>query len=613
MRFYPFVFTGEVPCKEVRTPLNSITFNEERDEETCYGYCNDYQPHAVKRMFDYNNGMLYDMRWDDAGNLGQVSIAKLGDMFEAGRFLFWTEDSRMHTAIDEKFYSYYTYDHSGGSCASREQSQACLSYAEMEQRRRSQRRLKLVGDNCSMDVNAEYMNASSALNEPTFYPSAYMVLTNKGYTKHYYAGTERVAARLGGGGLYALYPVIGNDVELQKKADILFKQSIEQVNSRVLGENDLDCIMHNEYARAEFGKWIEGIPYQVRADVETEYWQFKDMVHSMLVDLNNGQEKEVYFYHSDHLGSASWITEGGGMAVQHIQYLPYGEPYIDQRAAGTTYSERFRFTGKERDEETGYGYFGARYMDHELMTMWLSVDPMADKYHSISPYAYCAWNPVKLVDPDGKEMTDFKDKKGNLIKHFEDGQDVSYVIKGTGAHEHFEYESGDITAKNINYQTGLAIQEQQSYNMQNNELKENDAGQTFCNYATQNVQQTVESIPGNDNVVTMGRANKMANDMTTSDNYITVSQQEALQYAEQGYLVVSSWINPTGQSGHVATLSVGSNRGKGREYANIGPAKYSGFTTFGASYGKNKRPHVQHHVYMRSSCKPVQIIASKPN
>ena len=61
-------------------------------------------------------------------------------------------------------------------------------------------------------------------------------------------------------------------------------------------------------------------------------------------------------------------------------------------------------TGKERDEETGYGYFGARYMDHELMTMWLSVDPLVDKYPSISPYAYCAWNPVKLVDPDGREL-----------------------------------------------------------------------------------------------------------------------------------------------------------------------------------------------------------------
>ena len=62
------------------------------------------------------------------------------------------------------------------------------------------------------------------------------------------------------------------------------------------------------------------------------------------------------------------------------------------------------FTGKERDEETGYGYFGARYMDHELTAMWLSVDPMADKYPSISPYAYCAWNPVRLVDPDGRAV-----------------------------------------------------------------------------------------------------------------------------------------------------------------------------------------------------------------
>ena len=73
----------------------------------------------------------------------------------------------------------------------------------------------------------------------------------------------------------------------------------------------------------------------------------------------------------------------------------------------------FVFTGKEKDEETGYGYFGARYMDHELMTSWLSVDPMADKYPSISPYAYCAWNPVKLVDPDGREVLDDWVKKSD--------------------------------------------------------------------------------------------------------------------------------------------------------------------------------------------------------
>ena len=84
------------------------------------------------------------------------------------------------------------------------------------------------------------------------------------------------------------------------------------------------------------------------------------------------------------------------------------------------------FTGKEKDEETGYGYFGARYMDHELMTMWLSIDPMADKYPSISPYNYCAWNPMKLVDPDGREIwiigdngNKYQYKKGKLYN--EDG------------------------------------------------------------------------------------------------------------------------------------------------------------------------------------------------
>ena len=63
----------------------------------------------------------------------------------------------------------------------------------------------------------------------------------------------------------------------------------------------------------------------------------------------------------------------------------------------------FTFTGKERDAETGYSYFGARYYDSDLSGLFLSVDPISDKYPSLSPYAYCAWNPVKLVDPDGKD------------------------------------------------------------------------------------------------------------------------------------------------------------------------------------------------------------------
>ena len=65
------------------------------------------------------------------------------------------------------------------------------------------------------------------------------------------------------------------------------------------------------------------------------------------------------------------------------------------------YQGQAPFTGKERDRETGFSYFGARYYDSDLSGLFLSVDPMADKYPSISPYAYCMWNPIILKDPNG--------------------------------------------------------------------------------------------------------------------------------------------------------------------------------------------------------------------
>ena len=105
-------------------------------------------------------------------------------------------------------------------------------------------------------------------------------------------------------------------------------------------------------------------------------------------------------------------------------FYDVNRPYITYKTNGF-YCQNF--TGKEKDTETGYGYFGARYMDHELMTMWLSVDPMADKYPSISPYAYCAWNPIKLVDPNGEEISDHIDENGYLIAHYDDGDDGVYV------------------------------------------------------------------------------------------------------------------------------------------------------------------------------------------
>ncbi|MCQ2275511.1 MAG: RHS repeat-associated core domain-containing protein [Bacteroidales bacterium] len=75
------------------------------------------------------------------------------------------------------------------------------------------------------------------------------------------------------------------------------------------------------------------------------------------------------------------------------------------------YYLNYAFLAKERDTETGLSYFGARYYSSNL-SIWLSVDPMSDKYPSLSSYVYCADNPVKLVDPNGEDW--YEDENGKM-------------------------------------------------------------------------------------------------------------------------------------------------------------------------------------------------------
>lgn len=70
-------------------------------------------------------------------------------------------------------------------------------------------------------------------------------------------------------------------------------------------------------------------------------------------------------------------------------------------------------SGKEKDAETGYHYFGARYYNSDL-SLWLSVDPMSDNNPSLSPYSYCSWNPMRLIDPDGRDDWELN-KNGELV------------------------------------------------------------------------------------------------------------------------------------------------------------------------------------------------------
>ena len=111
--------------------------------------------------------------------------------------------------------------------------------------------------------------------------------------------------------------------------------------------------------------------------------------------------EEIFFYHSDHLGSTSYITDAKANITQFDAYLPYGELLVDEHSS--TEEMPYKFNGKEFDQETGLYYYGARYMN-PVTSLWYGVDPLAEKYPSVGGYVYCMERPTKLIDSDGRKV-----------------------------------------------------------------------------------------------------------------------------------------------------------------------------------------------------------------
>ena len=86
-----------------------------------------------------------------------------------------------------------------------------------------------------------------------------------------------------------------------------------------------------------------------------------------------------------------------------MEYLPFGETLVEEHLNSN--NSPFRFNAKELDEETGNYYYGARYYDPKL-SIWLSVDPLAEKYPEWSSYNYVLQNPTRYIDPDGRSPID---------------------------------------------------------------------------------------------------------------------------------------------------------------------------------------------------------------
>ena len=246
-----------------------------------------------------------------------------------------------------------------------------------------------------------------------------LYIAPKGYTKHYYAESERVASRIGGGGLGDITRTIMNMEDL--------------LTDFWVGEDGLlwEEVWGSEFYETkheEFRNHLTDVMTCAGADPIVEdnrlvelrtYWQY----------IQDEGEQECYWYHPDHLGSSSWITFSDGEAIQHLHYLPWGENFVDQRS--TTWNAMYTFSAKEKDAETGYSYFGARYYSSDL-SIWLSVDPMSDKYPHQSNYVYCSNNPIKIFDPNGEDEWEVNESTG-VIKHYSnDKPDKLYVTSQDG-------------------------------------------------------------------------------------------------------------------------------------------------------------------------------------
>ena len=133
------------------------------------------------------------------------------------------------------------------------------------------------------------------------------------------------------------------------------------------------------------------------------------------------------YYLTDHLGSTRSLLDEEGTVTAAYDYWPYGKVLATTGAEST----HFRFTGHERDSESGLDYMLERSYANDI-GRFLRPDPMQGEYPGISPYAYAANNPLKYIDPDGRLLYFVNQKNGKIAKiNDRGGSTVDHFYVGT--------------------------------------------------------------------------------------------------------------------------------------------------------------------------------------
>ena len=325
------------------------------------------------------------------------------DSLGTERRMYWDEDNRLMVLSDNGKTSRYTYNAAG------------------------ERIIKSHGDLEGVYINGAPQGITFHETEDyTIYPAPIITVTKNRFTKHYFIGDKRVASKLGVGKFSNVYGISGNNVtagqkdyaarmmQIEKQCEEYYKSlgtppgvptmkgATADPDNTGRGYNDIIGDL-GDHSVPE--GWVQRPKFNEKGDVPGPpvQWQKPEDPDNAqpgygYVPTDTTNTEEIFFYHSDHLGSTSYITDAKANITQFDAYLPYGELLVDEHSSSEDMP--YKFNGKELDQETGLYYYGARYMN-PITSIWYGVDALTEKYPNIGGFVYCHNNPVSLIDPNG--------------------------------------------------------------------------------------------------------------------------------------------------------------------------------------------------------------------
>ena len=330
------------------------------------------------------------------------------DSTNTTREMYWDEDNRLMVLSDNGKTSRYTYNAAG--------ERIMKSYGTME----------------GVYINGAPQGITfHETDNFTLYPASILSVNKNRFTKHYFIGDKRVASRIGTGLFNNVYGRNGSYVtagqqdyaermnQIQKQKEAYYKQQGiapgVPTEKGAYGDPENTGVGYNAVL-TELGNhdvpqgWIQTPRPNTTPNTNPGppvSWNDPSNPDDPQAGYgyipNDTTKEETFFYHSDHLGSTSYITDDEANITQYDAYLPYGELLVDEHSSSEELP--YKFNGKQFDEETGLYYYGARYMN-PVASIWYGVDPQIEKMPKDGSYSYCFGNPIKLIDPNGERPTE---------------------------------------------------------------------------------------------------------------------------------------------------------------------------------------------------------------